>query len=139
MRVEETVDIAAGPQEVWAVLADVERWPIWTASVSAVRLLTPAPLAVGSRVEVRQPRLPQAVWTVSALTPGRSFSWESTGPGVRSIGDHEIVPAGTGSRATLRFTQTGPMSPVVGTLMSGLIRRYVRTEAAGLKVRCEQG
>jgi uncharacterized membrane protein len=137
MRVEETVDVAADPDAVWAVLVDVERWPTWTASTSAVRLLDPTPLALGSRVEVRQPRLPHAVWTVSALVPGRSFSWESTGPGVRSIGDHEITPTPAGCRVTLRFTQGGPLGGLVGVLMSGLIRRYVRTEAAGLKARCE--
>lgn len=139
MRVEETVDIAAPPEQVWAVLADLERWPTWTASMSAVRLLTPGPLAVGSRVEVRQPRLPKAVWTISALTPGRSFSWMSTGPGVRSVGDHEIAPAGAGSQVTLRFTQSGPLAAVVGVLLSGLVRRYVHTEATGLKARCAAG
>ncbi|MSU59740.1 MAG: hypothetical protein EXS35_16495 [Pedosphaera sp.] len=32
-----TVDISAQPQIVWAVMADVERWPEWTPSVGAIK------------------------------------------------------------------------------------------------------
>lgn len=136
MRVEEKVDIAAPPAAVWAVLVDLERWPEWTASMRAVRLLTPPPLAVGSQVEVRQPRLPKAVWQVSELTPGRSFSWTVHRLGVRSVGDHVITPTASGSSVTVRFTQGGQLGAASALLLAPLIRRYVRTEAAGLRARC---
>jgi hypothetical protein len=74
---------------------------------------------------------------VRELTSGRSFSWTATGPGVRSVGEHIVAPSGPGSTVTLSFTQAGPVGSVLSVLMAPLIRRYVRTEAAGLKARCE--
>jgi hypothetical protein len=47
MRVEVTVEIAAGAPDVWAVVADVERWPRWNPAVRRVRPLDAGPLAVG--------------------------------------------------------------------------------------------
>jgi carbon monoxide dehydrogenase subunit G len=39
MRYETQVAIHATPEAVWAVLAEVERWPEWTPSMTLVRRL----------------------------------------------------------------------------------------------------
>ena len=137
VRVERTVEIAAPPEAVWEVLGDVERWPTWTASMQSVRILGGGPLGLGSVVEVKQPRLPKALWNVSEFTPGRSFSWTASGPGVRSVGEHRVTPSGTGSTVLLGFAQAGPLGALAGLLLGRLIRSYVDREATGLKTRCE--
>lgn len=134
---EISVDIAAALDEVWTVLVDVEGWPSWTASVSEVKVLDGTPLAVGSRVRVRQPRLPATVWDVSSLEPGRSFTWTAAAPGVTTVADHRLEAQGDGVRATLALERSGPLAPVVDLLFRRLTRRYVTMEADGLKRRCE--
>jgi hypothetical protein len=83
--------------------------------------------------------LPSIVWTVTELDPGRSFTWEARNPGALSIARHDIVPAETGqcSSVTLGVEQTGIVGALVGVLLGRLTRRYVDTEAAGLKRRAE--
>ncbi|HEY0948610.1 SRPBCC family protein [Nocardioides sp.] len=138
-RFETTHHIDAPPERVWEVLSDIARWPEWTPTIDTVERLDDGPLAVGSRAVVRQPRLPKATWVVTALVPGRSFTWESTGPGLRTIGRHEIVPDGTGSSVTLGIEQTGPMGAVAALVWRRLTQRYVELEAASLDARVTRG
>jgi len=134
---EETVEIDAPIEVVWAVLSDVERWPRWTESMSSVELVTPGPLREGSVAHVKQPKLPMATFTVDGYEEGRSFSWTAAAAGVRSTGDHRIEATPTGTRATVVLEQSGAMAGFVGLAYAKLIRRYVRMEAEGLKREAE--
>jgi uncharacterized membrane protein len=135
---ESSVEIDRPAEAVFAVFSDVAGWPSWTESITSVDLLDDGPLRVGSRAKIRQPRLPMATWTVTELVPGRSFSWEARGPGVRSVGRHEVEPRNTGSTARSILEQHGPLGVIMGTIYAGLTRRYLAMESAGLKARCEQ-
>lgn len=139
MDYEHTVDIAAPPEKVWEVLTDVERWPDWTASVSKVERLDSGKLRVGSSARVKQPGLPSLVWLVTALVPGRSFSWAARSAGVTTVAGHRVDAAGGGGglTVTLSVRQTGLLAPLVALLASGRTRRYVQMEASGLKRWCE--
>jgi hypothetical protein len=58
--------------------------------------------------------------------------------GVTSIGEHRIAPHETGDvTVNLGLRQEGPLAPVLALFTSKLTRRYVETEAQGLKRRCE--
>jgi uncharacterized protein YndB with AHSA1/START domain len=133
-----SVLIAAPPPLVWQVLSEVESWPQWTASVTSIIRLDPGPLHVGQRIRIRQPRFPTTVWTLTDLVEGRSFVWRAGGPGATTTAHHQIDPSGTGTLATLRLTQQGPLGRLVGTLTSGLTNRYLEMETTGLKRRCER-
>ena len=135
---ETSVDVAAPAERVWEVLLDVERAPEWTASMTDVTLLGAGPLAVGSRVRIKQPRLPPAVWEVTSLDPGRSFSWRAGGPGFTTIGEHRVTAEGPErATATLGIRRTGPLAGVADRLFGKIDRRYVTMEAEGLKRRSE--
>jgi uncharacterized protein YndB with AHSA1/START domain len=127
--------IDAPPAQVWEVLVDVARWPEWTPTIDSVRRLDDGTFQVGSRAEVRQPRLPKATWAVTELVAGRSFTWEAAGPGMRTIGRHEVVPDGTGSTVTLGIEQTGPMGAVAALVWRRLTQRYIELEAQSLEAR----
>ena len=72
-----TARSAATPARLWSLASDVERWGDRLPTVDSVRPLTSGPTGVGARYEVRQPRLPRAVWEVTDWQPGRSFTWVS--------------------------------------------------------------
>lgn len=140
MRFAETVEINADLERVWAVQIDVERWPEWTLSVRDARRLEPGPFTLGSTARLAQPGLRPAVWRVTEIDPPRTFVWESDSPGVRSRGEHRLVPLPDGRvRAELVMVQTGALAGLVGLLAGRTIRRFLRQEADGLKRRCEQG
>ena len=65
-----TIEIKAPPQRVWAVLADIEGWPDWTASVTSVERFESGPLIVGTRARLRQPKLRPAIWEITKIEKG---------------------------------------------------------------------
>jgi len=134
-----SIDINAAPDAVLAVMSDVERWPEWTASVTSIKRLDAGPFVIGSRASIRQPKLPPALWTVSAIEPGRSFTWISKGPGILVTAHHSIDPRASGSRVTLSIRYEGLLAKLVAWMTKDINERYLAMEANGLKARCERG
>ena len=118
-------------------MRDGERWPEWTASVTSVELLTPGPLAVGSRVRIRQPGFPPAFWTVTELGE-RDFTWVTRGPGAVVTARHRVEPVDQRSRGHLSLRFAGLFGPLLGRLTRSINERYLSMEAAGLKNRSEE-
>ncbi|MEN3339635.1 MAG: hypothetical protein V7647_3311 [Acidobacteriota bacterium] len=132
-----SIDIAASTDRVWQVMSDTDAWREWTPSVTSVKRLGDRPFAVDTRVLIRQPKFPPALWKVTAIERGRSFTWVSTAPGLRVTGHHAVEPGGTGSRATLSLRLEGLFSGLFAALTGSITQRYIGLEAAGLKARSE--
>jgi uncharacterized membrane protein len=137
MKVTVTVEVGGSAQKVWDILMAVEAWPEWTASINSVERLDPGPLILGSRVRIKQPKLPSTVWTVSEMAEGVRFSWTAAGLGSRTIASHQVETTPTGARVNLSIRQGGMIGGFFGHLYSRLTRRYVTMEADGLKQRAE--
>ena len=133
-----SVEIPAPPPLVWSVMADVERWPEWTASVSHVKLPSPGPLQVGSRVWIYQPKLPPALWRVTELNPGAGFTWFSRAPGVRVTARHMAEKIAGGTRANLSIRYEGLLGTLLARWVGELNDRYLAIEASGLRERCTE-
>lgn len=131
------IEIDAPPQRVWDVMIQVQRWHEWTASVRRIKPLSRAPFAIGSRYLILQPRLPPAVWKVTELTPGRSFTWRTGGAGMSVAGTHTVQPSGVGSRASLLLQFSGMLGPALAWMTRNINNRYLNLEANGLKRRSE--
>jgi len=130
-------EIAAPPETVWAILADLERWPEWTASMQSVKRLDSEAIGTGSRVRVLQPKLRPAVFTVTEWLPNRNFTWTSSTPGVTTVAGHLLEPATGGCKLTLSLRFDGLFGGLAGRLFRGLIQRYMAMEANGLKQSSE--
>lgn len=136
-RFEHAIEISAPPERVWEILVDVEAWPARIPTVDRVERLDDGPLAVGATTRLAQPKLPEAVWTVTELTPGAAFTWTSSSPGVRITASHLIEPTPEGSRLTLAVDLAGWLATVGWLTTKSLTQRYVETEAASLKAAAE--
>lgn len=135
--VETAVAIKASPAQVLAVVLDVERWPEWTPTVMSAKRLESGPFVPGSRTLMRQPKLPPAVWQVSALEAQRGFAWMTSGPGTRIIAEHWVEADESGSRVVLSLRYSGVLAPLVSRFGRSLSERYLAIEARSLRERCE--
>ncbi len=131
-------EIHAPADQVWSLLVDVARWPTWTPSMREVTPLQPCPLAVGHRVRVVQPHIPEATYTVDRLEPGRIFSWNSSTLGVTTRAVHEVEPTADGCRVSLTLSWTGLPTPAVALIFGRTTRTFLRQEVEGLKELAER-
>lgn len=118
-------------------MTDVERWHQWTDSITSIEKLDPGPLAVGSKARIRQPRFAPAVWKVTELDPGRSFTWVSSAPGILVTATHSLVRAGHVTQAALSLHYGGLLGGGLARVTQNITDRYLALEAAGLKHRSE--
>ena len=133
-----TVRISATPERVWPVLADVVRWPEWLPTMISVEPLGAAPLAIGARYKIAQPRLRPTIWSVVKLEPLRSFAWQASWPGARALATHSLSSApGGSSDVVLQVHFWGPLSVLARALAGRLTREYLAREVASLKQQVE--
>ena len=138
MRFEKSIEIEASQQRVWDVLSDLEAWPRRIETVDEVELLTPAPIGKGSRVRLKQPKLPEGVWDVTAWDAPSFFEWKQKASGATSVAGHRVEVLGAGrSRLTLTLDMRGLLIPIFGRLYRDLTNRYMTLEAEGMKRAAE--
>jgi uncharacterized membrane protein len=129
------IDIAASPERVWEVMSDIDQWREWTPSIRSVTRLGDKPFAVGTRVWIRQPKLPPALWKIISIDPDRGFTWVSAAPGLLVTARHGVEPAPAGARASLFLSIEGRFRAVLAGLTGKITKRYLDLEAEGLKAR----
>ena len=133
-----TIEIAAPVARVWQVMIDIDRWNEWTPSVSSIKRLDTGPLIVGSQLVIRQPKFPPALWKITEIEQGVSFTWVNIGPGIRVVAHHCVKPNGNGSQATLSLDFKGVFGGVLGGMTRRITERYLDFEASGLRQRSEK-
>jgi hypothetical protein len=138
MRFEQTIDIEAPQERVWEVLCDIEAWPERIETVDSVELLTSAPLGEGSRIRLKQPRLPEGTWEVTVWDVPSFFEWRQKSSGVTSVAGHRVdVLNEARSRLTLSLDMRGLVISITGRLFKDLTNRYMALEAEGMKRAAE--
>ena len=138
MRFEKAIEIDASPQRVWDVLSDIAAWPQRIQTVDTVELLTPPPIAKGSRVRLRQPKLPEGTWDITVWEAPAYFEWTQRESGVTNVAGHRVEALGEGrARLTLTLDMRGILIPIIGLFYRGLTNRYMTLEAEGMKRAAE--
>ena len=140
MQFETSIEIEAPQQRVWDILTDIEAWPRRMETVESVELLTPAPMAKGSRVRLKQPKLGEGTWVVTSWDEPSSFEWTQKMTGATSVAGHRIDALGEGrSRLTLTIDLRGFLIPIFGRMYKDLTNRYLTLETEAMKRAAESG
>jgi len=140
MDFDESIEIDAPQERVWQVLSDLEAWPRRIETVDEVELLTPSPLSQGSRVRLKQPKLPEGTWEITVWGEPSYFEWRQKSGGITSVAGHRVETLEHDrSRLTLSLEMRGLLIPVVGLFYRDLINRYMSIEAEGMKRAAESG
>jgi uncharacterized protein YndB with AHSA1/START domain len=135
-----SIDIDAPVERVWDVLMDVEKWPDWSPTMTSVKRLESGLFRPGSSARIKQPKVPEAIWRVSAMEPQQSFTWSTRSRGVTTVARHTVAAREEGgTRVGGEIDQSGPLSLLARVFFSRLTKRYLEEEAQGLKQRCETG
>jgi carbon monoxide dehydrogenase subunit G len=96
-----SAEIIAEPDQVWAVLADIDRSPRVLTSVTAVERIDGPPFDVGTRwKETRLIPGGKATeeLTITAIVPGRSVTFEADLAGTRLKVVYYVKPSSLGTR-----------------------------------------
>ena len=138
MRFERSIEIDAPQQRVWDVLSDIGGWPQRIETVETVELLTPAPIAKGSRLRLKQPKLPEGTWDVTVWDAPSYFEWTQKMTGATSVAGHRVEALGEDrARLTLTLEMRGLMISIIGRFYRDLTNQYMTLEAEGMKRAAE--
>lgn len=135
-----SIDIAAAPQTVWAILDDIDSYPEWNPIVPRLAGRT----TLGQRLDgvLVIPELPTPPLTpeVNRVVGAREFRWISVIPGDDGFSaEHifELRPTASGTHLVHRELFDGPGSKVLAPALDPLVAPAYRGFNEALKARAE--
>lgn len=135
IRIEHSLEISRPPEDVFAVLVDLDRLPDWQSS--AIAASSDGPLELGSLVHEKRRFLGRELADeveVVAFDPPRRLTLRSQGGPVRLTIDHELEPNGGGTRLTVVASgKPGGMMKFAGPMIERTAREEIRSDFARLK------
>jgi uncharacterized protein YndB with AHSA1/START domain len=147
-RVTASIDIAAPPEEVWAVVMDPARLKDWVTIHRKLGKASDKPLKHGSTLEQTLHLRGVSIkvhWTVEEATSPRRAVWEGRGPArARTHTTYDLSPDGNGGT---RFEYVNEFRPPLGpigaaanrVLMGGVPQREADRTLRRLKALLEDG
>jgi len=144
MAVEATVN--ALPEVVFRTAADIAHWPKFVSAIQAVELLTPGPVAAGTRFRETRTMFGKAAteeMTVAEIEPPHRLLLTAFNHGTAYRVEHRFAAAGTGTRMTLVFegrplTLLARVLTPLGLLLQGAVKRQLASDLADLKREAER-
>ena len=133
------IEIQEFAEVIWSVMIDVERWNEWTTTVTCIKKLNEGSFGKGTRLLVKQPKLPQAIWSVSEIEDGKSFTMAKGNLFLRVEARHKLEIIRNGTLVTLSLVFSGLFAKRVAKKYRFLMEEYLAIEAAGLKTESEAG
>jgi uncharacterized protein YndB with AHSA1/START domain len=131
---EGEVHIAADPDTVWQVLADLDRWPRWNPDIRSIAL--EGPLEPGSVFRWRAGT--SLTSTLQVVDRPRELAWTGTTMGIRAVHIFRFEPRDGGTRASSEESWDGLLPRLFKRFSRRTLERGIRTMLARLKVESER-
>jgi uncharacterized protein YndB with AHSA1/START domain len=121
------IEVAAPPEIVWAVLADIDSWPSWNPEVKSASL--DGPLTKGT--QFRWKAGPGTITsTIQIVEPPRLIAWTGKTVGIAAIHVYRLEPRGD---ATIVASEESWDGLVVKLLRRPLAKTLQKTTDSGLR------
>jgi uncharacterized protein YndB with AHSA1/START domain len=115
---QESIQIAATPGRIWALLSDVAGWPRWNSGIERIEIH--GPFAAGTAFTMKVPDADAFTSRLLDVRENISFVDETMLDDTRVVVRHEISPVSTGmTRVTYGTEITGPDEDVLGPMVTG--------------------
>ena len=138
--------VEAPPDAAFSTAIDISNWPRFISGVQSVELLTPGPVAAGTRFrETRSMFGRQATedMTLAQVEPPHRFLLTAFNHGTAYRVGHLFAPEARGTRTTLVFegrpaTLLARLFTPLGWLFLGTLKRQLEGDLADLKLEAER-
>lgn len=145
MKMTLTTWIDAPVEQVFTQGIDVANHTRRIPGITKIEMLTPGPVAVGTRFkETRRMFGKDAteVFTVTALEPNHSYTLFTNSCGVAYEATHTFTAENGGTRLTLTMTGRSTtflawMMAPLGWMMQGMMKKLIQKDIEDLKAYCE--
>jgi hypothetical protein len=140
-----TKQVAAAPATVFAVFSDLEHAAGRVTAISKLDLVTPGPVAVGTRFRETRKMFGKD-WTeemeITALDPGRSYEVTARSCGAEFRTLFQFAPEGSGTRVEVHLTPRAlslfaKLMKPLSWLMMGTMKKCVDQDLEDLKKAAE--
>jgi hypothetical protein len=129
------IAIEAGPETIWAVLIDVDRWPTWNSAVKMARMA--GPLAEGTSFR----------WKASSLTitsvfrevnPHRTLGWSGQTLRIPALHAYTLDPGPLGTLVRSTESWDGLLASLFPRVMKTKLQQSLEFGLACLKAEAER-
>jgi ribosome-associated toxin RatA of RatAB toxin-antitoxin module len=141
-RVQDSIDVAASPDEVMEVIADFEAYPEWQPEFREVEILETDDDGWGTKVRfVVDAKVMQATLVLVYTYEDDAMRWELVeGDGVkRNDGAYLLEDKGDGTTHVIYEVEIEPSVPMPGMLRRKAAKKIATGALRGMKQRVEQG
>ncbi|MFY8044507.1 MAG: SRPBCC family protein [Rhodoferax sp.] len=136
MQIEHRTTIAASPDTIFRIYADVQNWHTWDPDTKQASL--DGPFHVGTRGRITPPKGMTVPMHLTQVEPGKCFTVESKIPLFQMLFEHELVATTRGTEVVHRVTFSGLLSIVLGPMLSKQLNAGLPVTLRNLKALAEK-
>ncbi|MBK9236073.1 MAG: SRPBCC family protein [Rhodoferax sp.] len=135
MQVEHRIAVAASPEVIFDIYADVENWPTWDPDTK--RASIDGSFQVGSDGRLTPTKGSTVPIVLTKVVPAKCFTVESKIPLFRLLFEHELTRVPGATEVVHRVTLSGLLSIVLGHMLVKQLNSGLPVTLRNLKVLAE--